>query len=76
MAKKAAQLDLFPLGTFPEDIPAEQPDGDLAGSGDVPPPMVVHNDHRIVINYNAAGQAARHRSLTRIAPERDRAGVF
>ena len=39
-------------------------------------PSVVHNDHRIVVNYNASGQGARRRQLTDPSTERNRSGSF
>ena len=64
----------------------ERPDGSVAPDGDDLPPVrsdggpvgrvVVHHDHRVVINYNASSQAARHRALTRPSGERERVGGF
>ena len=39
-------------------------------------PVIVNNDHRIVVNYNASSRAARHRQLTQTDTERDRAGAL
>ncbi len=39
-------------------------------------PVLVHNDHRIVVNYNASSRAARHRQLTRKDTERERTGAL
>ena len=68
-----------PTQQDPVDRPdASDADGALApGRPDEHQPagaMLVHNDHRIVINYNASGLAARHRALTRPDAERERTG--
>ena len=39
-------------------------------------PVMVHNDHRIVVNYNASSRAARHRQLTQTDTERERTGAL
>ena len=82
MAKKEIPEELFPLlGGPPDPLLAdtnERPDDGLppGRSEDRPPGMVVHNDHRIVINYNAPSRAIRVRALTATPPERDRTGTF
>ena len=69
----------------PLELLDERPDGSAVGAADGLPlgrsdlaepgaAVIVHNDHRVLVNYNASSQAARHRALTESVGERERGG--
>ena len=74
LKKKGAEFTEINVMFHPTKRPEmiERAGGEAAAES----PVMVHNDHRIVVNYNASSRAARHRQLTQTDTERERTGAL